>query len=162
MIFGNGVYREGNGEADHETHVAREGFATTDVRWDHNTLNSICMGHYSVHTVRGSFDGGRCELCTSCGWVIDICISSNLSSSSLPPGLPPNRWHLGVARRAFMIPSHCTVTQAELAASQSLLSGVVDLCTYIYIYIASAFTIHLTATLLLTLSFAVLLYSFAV
>jgi len=126
------VYREGNGEADHETHVAREGLATTDVRWDYNTLNSICMGHYSVHAVRGSFDGGRCELGTSCGWVIDIFISSNLSSSSLPPGLPPNRWHPGVARRAFMIPSHCTVTQAELAASQSLLSGVVDLCTYIY------------------------------
>jgi len=126
------VYREGNGEADHETHVAREGLATTDVRWDYNTLNSICMGHYSVHAVRGSFDGGRCELGTSCGWVIDIFISSNLSSSSLPPGLPPNRWHPGVARRAFMIPSHCTVTQAELAASQSLLSGVVDLCIYIY------------------------------
>jgi hypothetical protein len=125
------VYREGNTEADHETHVAREGQTTSDVRWDLNTLSSIRSNQHSVHSVRGSFDGGRCEFGTSCGWVIDIFISSNLPSSSLPPGLPSNRWQLGVAKRAFMLPSHCAITQAELAASQSLLSGVVDLCTHI-------------------------------
>ena len=47
------VYREGNEEADHETHVAREGLATSDVRWDHNTLNTICTSQYSVRAVRG-------------------------------------------------------------------------------------------------------------
>ena len=118
-------------EADHETHLAREGRTTTDVRWNHDILDKICSGQLSVHAVRGSFDGGRCELGTSCGWVIDIFISSNLSSSSLPPGLSSNRWLPGVARRAFMLPSHCTITQAELAASENLLSGVVELCSYI-------------------------------
>ena len=125
------VYREGNEEADHETHLAREGRTTSDVRWDHNILHSIRVGHFSVHSVRGSFDGGRCEIGTSCGWVIDLFISSTLPSSVSPPGLPTTRWLLGVARRAFMIPSHCTITQAELAASEILLSGVSDLCTYI-------------------------------
>ena len=125
------VYREGNDEADHETHLAREGQTTSEVRWNHNILNSVRLGHVSVLAVRGSFDGGRCEIGTSCGWVIDLCISSSLSSAASPPGLPTCRWQLGVARRAFMIPSHCTITQAELAASENLLSGVSDLCTYI-------------------------------
>eukprot|EP00959_Pyramimonas_sp_CCMP1952_P474197 9503052-Pyramimonas_sp.AAC.1 len=62
------VYREGGAEADHETHVAREGLTTSDVRWDLCTLYFIRSGQYSVHAVRGSFDGGRCELDTSCGW----------------------------------------------------------------------------------------------
>eukprot|EP00959_Pyramimonas_sp_CCMP1952_P295582 6182365-Pyramimonas_sp.AAC.1 len=48
-------------------------------------------------------------------------LSSNLPLSS-PPGLSSNRWLPGIARRAFMLPSHCAITQAELAASQSLLA----------------------------------------
>ena len=33
------VYRDGNNEADHETHLAREGHTTSEVRWNHNILN---------------------------------------------------------------------------------------------------------------------------
>eukprot|EP00959_Pyramimonas_sp_CCMP1952_P091120 1907413-Pyramimonas_sp.AAC.1 len=35
------VYREGGAEAGHETHVARKGLTTSDVRWDLDTLSSI-------------------------------------------------------------------------------------------------------------------------
>ena len=124
------MYREGNEEADHETHLAREQLATSDVRWDHNILHAIRSKLYSVHALRGSFDGGRCELGTSCGWLIDIYIVPTLPPSALPPGLHGERWYGGVARRAFMIPSHCTITQAELAAAQSLLASIAELCLH--------------------------------
>ena len=78
-----------------------------------------------IRAVRGSFDGGKCDVGVSCGWVIDlyITISPSSSSSSPPPGLYESWWQLGVARRAFMIPPHCTITQAELSAAESLLTG---------------------------------------
>eukprot|EP00959_Pyramimonas_sp_CCMP1952_P350118 7335543-Pyramimonas_sp.AAC.1 len=49
------VYREGDEEADHETHLARERQTTTDVRWDQNILKLIREVQCSEHAVRGSF-----------------------------------------------------------------------------------------------------------
>ena len=126
------VYREGNDAADHETHVAREKKTTSDIRWDHSFLNSLRSESTCVRAVRGSFDGGKCDVGVSCGWVIDLYIViSSPSSSSPPPGLSESWWQLGVGRRAFMLPSHCTITQGELASAHSLLSGFSELASHI-------------------------------
>ena len=68
------VYREGNDAADHETHVAREKKTTSEIRWDHSFLNSLRSESTCVRSVRGSFDGGKCDVGVSCGWVIDLYI----------------------------------------------------------------------------------------
>ena len=126
------IYREGNEAADLETHLAREQKVTSDVRWDHDILN-LLFDCYRVLAVRGSFDGGKCEEGVSCGWVIDLCMSRDppLSSSS-SPACNESWWQLGVGRRAFMLPPHCTITQAELAAADSLLAGFSELATWAF------------------------------
>ena len=40
------VYREGNEAADQETHLAREGRVSSEIRWDHSFLDSFSFEFY--------------------------------------------------------------------------------------------------------------------